>query len=170
MFLLHFNDEHHHTVTMTIASLTPMLSWLKGAPPGTYPSMSDPQQRDFRQSGNSDRISRRRSCPCTASTNTWVNHISQLFRGWDVWREISYYNGYQSTCGINMSSWRGSECSEGSSSSESVVSLFHFVHWMPSCFRGGVCLLLVWFGLFGFLFCFFCFCRGHPVFCISPVL
>ena len=38
MFLLHFNDEHHHTVTMTIASLTPMLSWLKGAPPGTYPS------------------------------------------------------------------------------------------------------------------------------------
>ena len=37
-FLLHFNDEHHHTVLMAIASLTPLLSWLKGAPPGTYPS------------------------------------------------------------------------------------------------------------------------------------
>ena len=38
MFLLHFNDEYHHMVTMTIASFTPMLSILKDAPPGTYPS------------------------------------------------------------------------------------------------------------------------------------
>ena len=32
------DDVWHHLVLMAIASLTPLLSWLKGAPPGTYPS------------------------------------------------------------------------------------------------------------------------------------
>ena len=48
-----------------------------------------------------------------------------------------------------MSLWRGSECSEGLPSSESVVSRFHLVHWMSSLCRGGVlccfCLGCVWF-------------------------
>ena len=43
-FLFHFNDEHHK-VNLTIASLTPMLSWLKGAPPGTYSSSHQPKNR-----------------------------------------------------------------------------------------------------------------------------
>ena len=38
VFASHFNDENHYTVLMAIASVTPLLSWLKGAPPGTYPS------------------------------------------------------------------------------------------------------------------------------------
>ena len=48
-----------------------------------------------------------------------------------------------------MSSLRGSECSEGLPSSESVVSRFHLVHWMSSlCLCGvlflfGLCLLFL---------------------------
>ena len=37
-FCSHFNHENHHTVLMAIASLTPLLSSLKGAPSGTYRS------------------------------------------------------------------------------------------------------------------------------------
>ena len=38
-----------------------------------------------------------------------------------------------------------------------VISLFHLVHWMPSSFRSGVCLLLVWVGFFGFFLACFLF-------------
>ena len=37
-FWLMFDDVLHHLVFMATASLTPLFSWLKGAPPGTYPS------------------------------------------------------------------------------------------------------------------------------------
>ena len=38
MFSLRFLMMNHHTVLMATVSLTPLLSWLKDALPGTYPS------------------------------------------------------------------------------------------------------------------------------------
>ena len=98
-------------------------------------------------------FSGKRSCPGLRHppTRGWTNP-SHLVSGWDVCREISYYNGQLWVPiylrNISMSSWRGSECSEGLTSSESVVSRLHLVHWMSSLVRGGV--------LFGF--CLGCFC------------
>ena len=102
-----------------------------------------------------------------ASTNTRWTYLFHLVSGWDVCREISFYNGQigYNLCGIvSMSSWRCSECSKGYTTSESVVLRFHLVCWMPLLFRGGVCLLFVR------LVCFAFPVEDIQSFAFSPVL
>ena len=81
----------------------------------------------------------KRSCPGLRHppTRRWTNP-PHFVSGWDVCRKITYSNGQLRVPihlqNITMSSWRGSKCSEGLTSSESVVVRFYLVYWVSSCF------------------------------------